>query len=248
MNMSTLDGPPPAGESPEPPTQVTEPVGPGATTGPQLAAGEPVPVGPFDHTDDDDRRNLALLFVIAGCFIAVLGVAGLTVWATHHDSHKASASASTATSTVGPGDSVDSSTTTTVAPSGAASSATVTTAGHPNPTVAPPTTVVPNTVVPTTVVPTTVSTAVGFSAASAPAQVACPTDTSYPSAHLTWSAVNATSVDLSVDGAGVYQSGLPATGSFDFGYGCPGPHTLTLTAHGSGGTTAVRTFTVTSHP
>jgi hypothetical protein len=244
MNMSTLDGPPPAGQSPEPPTQVTEPVGPSATTEPQLAPGAPVPVGPFDHTDDDDRRNLALLFVIAGCFIAILGVAGITVWATHHDSHQANASSSPATSTVGTGASVDSSTTT-VATSGAASSAavTVTTAGHTNPTVAPPATVAP-----TTVVPTTVSTAVGFSATSAPAQVACPTDTSYPSAHLTWTAVNATSVDLSVDGAGVYQSGLPATGSFDFGYGCPGPHTLTLTAHGSGGTTAVRTFTIASHP
>ncbi len=68
-----------------------------------------------------------------------------------------------------------------------------------------------------------------------------------PDVHLTWTALHATSVDLSVDGPGVYQAGLPTTGSYDFSFSCNGPHTLLLTAHGAGGSTATHTFVITSH-
>ena len=100
------------------------------------------------------------------------------------------------------------------------------------------------------------STAVAFTSATAsPSSVSCPdpeastTTTAFvqPNVHLTWTAVHATSVDLSVDGPGVYQAGLPASGSYDFSFSCNGPHTLLLTAHGTGGTTATRTFVITSH-
>jgi hypothetical protein len=53
---------------------------------------------------------------------------------------------------------------------------------------------------------------------------------------------------VSVDGPGVYQSNIGSSGSISIPYGCPGPHTFTLTAHGAGGSTATRTATVTSHP
>ena len=51
-----------------------------------------------------------------------------------------------------------------------------------------------------------------------------------------WATADATRVDLSVDGPGVYQSNIGTDGSIQVPYGCPGPHTFTLTAKGPGGT------------
>jgi hypothetical protein len=61
-----------------------------------------------------------------------------------------------------------------------------------------------------------------------------------------WTTVFAATVDISVDGPGVYRSNIGAANSITIPYGCPGPHTYLLTAHGGDGTTTTRTLTVTS--
>ncbi len=222
-------------ERPPAPTPPAAALAPGVDLGPTLGSSPQAP--------DDRRRRSPIVLLLLAILVALVVIAALlAVRGSGHSSVAASAGSvahATRVRSHGP---------TTLAPGATASPtvsliAPVTTV--PGPASGPaPTTVAP----PPTVTPTTVSTTVGFgSAGASPAQVACPTTTSYPTVHLTWSALNASSVDLSVDGPGVYVAGLAATGSYDFGYGCSGPHTLTLTAHGAGGTTATRTFVITSH-
>ncbi len=63
---------------------------------------------------------------------------------------------------------------------------------------------------------------------------------------LSWTTRFATTVDISVDGPGVYRSNVGAASSITIPYGCPGPHTYLLTAHGAGGTSANRSITISS--
>jgi hypothetical protein len=68
-----------------------------------------------------------------------------------------------------------------------------------------------------------------------------------PTITLTWTTMNATGVDLSVDGGGVYGS-YPANGNTQIIVPCDGnTHTYELTAKGSGGQTASQTISVATH-
>jgi hypothetical protein len=67
-----------------------------------------------------------------------------------------------------------------------------------------------------------------------------------PEVTIKWSTSFASSVDLSVDGPGVYQSNIGSSGSITISYGCPGPHNYTITAHGQGGTSASRTISIST--
>ena len=64
---------------------------------------------------------------------------------------------------------------------------------------------------------------------------------------LSWTTLGATSVVVSIDGPGAYNTFGP-NGSETVGYSCPGPHTYMLTAKNAGGQSVVKTATVSSHP
>jgi hypothetical protein len=64
-----------------------------------------------------------------------------------------------------------------------------------------------------------------------------------PQVFLTWSTTNATSVDLSVDGAPAFQRNIRSSGTKTLPFACPGPHTYTITAHGPNGTTVTKSKT-----
>ncbi len=249
MRTSTVEG------SPGPEAPLTAPAPAPSQTAPSVAVAHtpapPLGCGSSDpsRTDDDrDRSKLALVLVLVGAVMVCL-VVGLVLFRadrTHHlvarsarGAHAGSAHAATTVS-------VAISATSLVNPSASPAGPVIGSKLTPSP-VAPTSTAAPT---------TTVSTAVAFGAASAsPSSVSCPdpqastTTTAFvqPEVHLSWTALHATSVDLSVDGPGVYQPGLPASGSYDFSFSCAGPHTLLLTAHGSDGSSATRTFVITSH-
>ncbi len=43
----------------------------------ELPPGEPVPVGPFDPAGQSPQRTMALLFLLVGGFVAIMGVTAL---------------------------------------------------------------------------------------------------------------------------------------------------------------------------
>jgi hypothetical protein len=68
-----------------------------------------------------------------------------------------------------------------------------------------------------------------------------------PTVTLSWATQNATGVDLSVDGPGIYGSYGPS-GSTTLNVPCNGAtHTYMLTAKGSNGQTATKTISVATH-
>ena len=85
-----------------------------------------------------------------------------------------------------------------------------------------------------------------------PTDIACPapdvsTTLPTPMVTLTWTTQNATGVDISVDGPGVYGSYGP-NGNTQISVPCNGAtHTYQLTAHGTGGQTASQTRSVATH-
>lgn len=87
---------------------------------------------------------------------------------------------------------------------------------------------------------------------SSTTSIACPasdvsTTVPTPTVTLTWATQNATGVDLSVDGPGVYGSYGPS-GSTTLNVPCNGaPHTYLLTAKGSNGQTVTKTISVATH-
>ncbi len=87
---------------------------------------------------------------------------------------------------------------------------------------------------------------------SSTTSIACPasdvsTTVPTPTVTLSWATQNATGVDLSVDGPGVYSSYGPS-GSTTLNVPCDGnTHTYKLTAKGSNGQTATKTISVATH-
>jgi hypothetical protein len=105
----------------------------------------------------------------------------------------------------------------------------------------------------TTAPPTSPSNApVITSYTSSTTSIACPasdvsTTLPPPTVTLSWATQNATGVDLSVDGPGVYGSNGPS-GSTTLNVACNGAtHTYLLTAKGSNGQTATKTISVATH-
>lgn len=79
-----------------------------------------------------------------------------------------------------------------------------------------------------------------------PASVNC-SDASFPGTiHLTWTIANATGVDLSIDGTGIFTSYTGTSGADDVPFACSDDHhTYVLTTTGGVGTAATKTKTVT---
>jgi hypothetical protein len=65
-----------------------------------------------------------------------------------------------------------------------------------------------------------------------------------PDVTISWTTPNATSVDVSVDGPGVYKTYPGSKGSDEFPFVCPGPHTYVITAHEPNGVTPTKTLTI----
>ncbi len=121
------------------------------------------------------------------------------------------------------------------------------------PTSLPPTTASGGTTATTSAATTAASNApVINSYTSSTTSIACPVanvSTTVPPATVTlsWTTQNATGVDLSVDGPGVYGSYGPS-GSTTLDVPCNGAtHTYLLTANGSNGQTATKTISVATH-
>ncbi|MDO8390579.1 MAG: hypothetical protein Q7V57_08830 [Actinomycetota bacterium] len=65
-------------------------------------------------------------------------------------------------------------------------------------------------------------------------------------ATVSWSATNAASVSLSIDGPGVYADGLPATGSYDIPASCGDTQIVLITSYDAGGNPGgTKTITIT---
>jgi hypothetical protein len=122
----------------------------------------------------------------------------------------------------------------------------------------PPTSQSPTTASGGTTATTTAATTAASSApvitsyTSSTTSIACPasgvsTTVPPPTVTLSWTTQNATGVDLSVDGPGIYGSYGPS-GSTTLNVGCTGAtHTYQLTAKGSNGQTATKTISVATH-
>lgn len=95
-----------------------------------------------------------------------------------------------------------------------------------------PTTTAPATDPPTTEPP--VAPAAPALTVNAPVTVSCRFGGT-PYLTVSWTAPGATSVDLAIDGPGLYRSYPSDAGSDSVPFACGGPHTYTVTAHGPGG-------------
>jgi cytoskeletal protein RodZ len=229
---------PPTGEPEEEPTVETPAVG-GEPTQMLPAAGAAAggpggTAGPTDGDGADKRNRRKLILILLGVFVLGLAVGGLVFALVRDDGSGSSATATTTTS--------ESSSSTSTSSSSSSSSTTSSTSA----------TTVP------IVVPTTESTVPRFTQFDAtPNPVTCKVvnpeastvqPPSSPDVTINWSTVFAATVDVSIDGTGVYQSNIGAQGSLAIPFGCPGPHTYTLTAHGTAGTSTNKSVVVTSHP
>lgn len=172
----------------------------------------------------DPRNQRRLLIAVPLVLFLLGGIAGLALRSDGGGPSTVSTDSSTTTSTTSATSTTTSSTTSTTRPP-----ATTT-------TVAPSTT--------TAAGPTVTLTGSPLSIACAAAGVS--TTTVPPTVTLTWTSQRASSVDISVDGPGVYSSHGPS-GSTSINVPCDGKtHTYTATARGASGQTAQATVTVTT--
>jgi hypothetical protein len=197
------------------------------------------------------RRWLPALMLVLGAGIGI----GVALLATSGDDSGTAVLGETATSTtVSTTSSTAVPTTaspapTTVAPTTtAAPSATTRTSAAPvtaAPVTAAPATAAPTTAAPATTAPTTLAITSFKTSASV---INCTTNAPnpvQPVITLTWTTLNATKVDLSIDGPGIYDSYGPQ-GSVQVNVPCDGQkHTYTITAHSAQGQKISATLEVT---
>ncbi len=207
------------------PTQMIRAVRAGGPSGPPPP---PPPYGPGPGSGEGDNRRRILWLIVAGVFVVGIAIGALIVALTHSD--KSISSATTTTDSSSSTSSSSSSSTSTTSESTTTSTEATTTT--------------------TTAPPARITNFQATSGAPNCTVAASGASTSVPSnpqrVTLVWSTQNATSVDVSVDGQGVYQSNIGASGTVAIQYGCAGPHSYILTAHGATGNPATQTVTVTS--
>lgn len=197
------------------------PLGPGGPYGPG-------PAGPPPGPGDDGNRRRNLWLIVAAVLVVGIAIGAIVVWLAHSGKSETTSTTTTESSSSTSSTS-SSSTSSTEATTSTTQESTTTTTAAPAVQVTSfqSTSTTPNCVTPAPDVSTSV-----------PATVQQVT--------LNWSTTNATSVDISVDGPGVYQSNVGAAGSITIPYGCPGPHVYLLTAHGANGTAQTQQVSVTS--
>jgi cytoskeletal protein RodZ len=213
------------------PTQLIPRVGPAGPTGSAGGpppGGPPPPYGPGPGAGDNRRRNL--LLIVAGVFVLGIAIGALVVWLGHDDSKSSTSPTTDSSSTSSSSSSSSSSTSST-------SENTTSPTQPPPPPTQPPAVQINN---------FQASSARPNCSSPAPAPgVSTSVTATVQQVTLTWSTQNATSVDISVDGPGVYQSNVGGS-SITIPYGCPGPHEYLLTAHGPNGTATTRSVSVSS--
>jgi cytoskeletal protein RodZ len=204
------------------PTQMI-PVVPGQAGGPSGPGGS----GPGPGPDADDNRRRNLVLIVAGVFVVGIAIGGLIVWLTHSDSSTSSSSTTDSSSSTSSSSSSSSSTSTTESTTTTEPETTTTGAPAVQITSFQATSSTPNCTTPASDVSTSV-----------PATVQQVT--------LSWTTEFSTSVDISVDGPGVFQSNVGPSGSIMIPYGCAGPHVYLLTAHGANGSANTKSVTISS--
>jgi hypothetical protein len=61
----------------------------------ELPPGEPVPVGPFDPAGQSPQRTVAMLFLLVGGFVAIMGVTALAYFSSPSSTPAPAASTTT---------------------------------------------------------------------------------------------------------------------------------------------------------
>ena len=187
----------------------------------------PRPTGPGQpiepEASDDKWRRIAIGI---GALVVVLAIVVVVLLLSDDDDDNGTSAAAISTSTP-------------VASTPPTAQSATTGSGGTTATTAPPTTPPSNAPVITSYTSSTTS-------------IACPasdvsTTVPTPTVTLSWATQNATGVDLSVDGPGIYGSYGPS-GSTTLNVPCNGAtHTYLLTAKGSNGQTATKTISVATH-
>ena len=214
-----------SGDQPTIPNPIVDP---GATAPPvDPAAGPPPPpippsAGPVPPDDEPPGKGKGkLIAIVIAMFVVGLLIGGLVIFLAGDKDSKTDTTATTVTST----STTSSSSTTT-------SSSSSTTSTKPTSTSSSTTSSAPKPTVPV------------INNFTVPATVDCTVPLPVPQASVSWNASNATEVDISIDGPGVYQTYPGGSGADALPFSCPGPHTYLLTARGPGGT-ATKSVTVT---
>jgi hypothetical protein len=208
------------------------PDGPNGPTGP--------PPGPTAGDDAARRKTRAIIAIMS---VVIIGLIVGIVLATRSDNKK-SAIVTTTTTTKAKKKTSDSSTTTTTAGGTTTSAATGTTSGGGSNTNPPAPTHPP--------APTNPAFTSASGSATActppPEQVSSTIVPVQPTVHLAWTTTNATSVTISINGVGIYNTYGPNQ-STDVPFSCDGAtHTYTLAAKSPGKPDATKTFSFVGKP